>query len=121
MTIQPMDKYEVSLTSSGTTNTIVAFSNEGENVLRKKFVRVDTIKVTRGFIDDAVEGTPIFEHNRNGKIVLDDREGALGHLSSANPHLTPLVAAELAVTLADPINDLTQYGFKQHYWHPLKE
>ena len=115
MTAQLMNRYEVSLTSSGTTNTIVFFGNESEDTLSRKFLRADTIRTTKGFIDDAVEGTPIFEHNRRGRIVLEDREGALGHLSSANPHLTPLIAAELA----DPIHDLTEYGFKQHYWHPL--
>ena len=125
MAAQPMNRYELGVTSSGTTNTVIIFSSEGEDTIRKKFSRIDTIRVTRGFIDDAVEGTPIFERNRDGTAVFEGREGALNHLAhhlvNVNPHLKPLEAEEIATGLTNPKHDLTQYGFRQHCWHPLKK
>lgn len=117
----PMNRYRLTVVQSGKTGTLVVYSPvQDSGSIGSQFTPNPTVETTEGFIDDRVEGDPIYEYEAFGKRHFRDREGALRHLDQLQPQLTAITAELIAAELAKgpECYIMALFGYTLHYWHP---
>jgi hypothetical protein len=117
----PLNKVIFYSVSSGDESTAIEYHSHGidEATALRRRPTSKSVEIIPGFIDDTVEGEPVFEYVMEGERLIRDRMGALGSLPVMVTDMLAREAALLAIRLeVDPLADITQYGYTTHYWHP---
>ena len=98
--------------------TLVIFDPGDEESFRRVWVGDVDIKRTEGFIDDSVKGEPVYAYRFKGGVRLRDRKSALRDYQNMHPE-DMAEAAKTRLRLEEhPEEDIAQYGYALHHWHP---